>query len=573
MTRKMRSGWVRSRKQEKGIALATALICLFVASTLAAGVMYSTQSEIWTTASYRSTAQARYIAEAGASQAINWLQNYWTANGSTYLTTNAANFCLGVYPVQYRAGGGTCATPPATGETNYVFAGSGVTNITDTMSSADATTATDFRSKLNNKSITVGSVTGTFSAAVQLLSAYQVNAQWVTKWKIISQGTTSGARPALVQVVEVVDNVVTRSSTDAYAPSFNYGIFATGTGCNVLSMVGGGHRTDSYNSATSGGNVNPPLNGNGGDVGSMGNLKITNGATIMGNYYTPQYSTGDYGISNSAGGGYGASASCGSTVFGVNEDNSGSQVGCTSAGCPDSSSGWYASSYTFHNSLFHQRTYVLPSAYTTIPDPVMPSVAANTNACNGFRNLCNGGSGGGAGCAVTIPPSSNGGSANYGQANFGSCAVITLQPGVYNFDTLYISNGAQIVLPASGAVTINILNAGGAATPLNVDGGTVANNGGNPANLAFVYGGSNTINLAAGSNMFATVYAPHANVTLSGNAGLFGSVVGHTMSFAGSAHIIYDNNLRNKSTNIPVGTTTTYTVGQLHVDEFSWSVY
>lgn len=72
------------------------------------------------------------------------------------------------------------------------------------------------------------SVSGTYTVALQLLSAYQVNSQWVSKWKIISQGSVTGSRPAMVQVVEVVDNVVVSSSNGTFAPSFNYALYATG---------------------------------------------------------------------------------------------------------------------------------------------------------------------------------------------------------------------------------------------------------------------------------------------------------------------------------------------------------
>lgn len=179
------------------------------------------------------------------------------------------------------------------------------------------------------------------------------------------------------------------------------------------------------------------------------------------------------------------------------------------------------------------------------------------------------GSGGGSGCAITIPPNPTG---NYGVANFGSCAVITLQAGIYNFDTLSISNGATVIVPSNGSVVINIFNASGASTPLNQNGGTIANNGGDPNNLTFVYDGTGTVNVNNGANMFATIYAPHASVVVGGNAGLYGAVVGNNFQFTGSGHVIYDVNLKNEQSHVPTSTTGQPT-NVAHIDGFSWSAY
>jgi hypothetical protein len=140
-------------------------------------------------------------------------------------------------------------------------------------------------------------------------------------------------------------------------------------------------------------------------------------------------------------------------------------------------------------------------------------------------------------------------------------------------DSILVSNGAKVILPSTGSVVINILDNGTASTPLNVNGGTVANNGGNPANLTFVYAGTKPINLAAGANMFASVYAPNSAATISGNAGLFGAIVSNTAIFQGSGHVIYDTNLANQHWNVNTGSTSTLSAGKLHIDEFSWSTF
>jgi Tfp pilus assembly protein PilX len=585
-----------SLTRESGIALIMALICLAVISTLAVGVMFSTQSEIWTSSNYRATTQARYLAEAGAQQAINYIQTTY-APPSNF---TAATFNLNTVPVT-----------TVSGSQPLILATSGMTApYTDTYSAIDTTQETAFQSYFataTTQTAFASMASGAhFDVGMQLLSAYQgTDGKWLMRWKIVSEGavnkigtTLTNSGNARVQVVEVVDNVVTYTSgsSSSSSPTYAAGVFATGKGCGAITMSGGQY-TNSYNSTTQLGVTSPSLANTGGDVATYGNVTITNGAYIIGNVFTPFYNLGTTGTYGIAGGptwpGLNSptsnawSAKCstasGGTEWAVYEDNSGSSVGCTAASSGSCS----------------QKTYALPSPAPSYPTPCLPSgnctaacvasglcasvvpatVTANTATCSGYNGLCSGGNGGGSGCAITIPPSTlpNGsagtGAANFGTVNFGSCAVITLQAGTYNMDSLLVSNGAKIVLPSTGSVVINILDQGTATNPLNVNGGIVANNGGAPANFTFVYGGTKTLNLAAGANMFASVYAPNAPVSLSGNAGLYGAIVTNTATFSGSGHVIYDTSLGGQKWNINTGSTVGSVTGTLHVDEFSWSAF
>jgi hypothetical protein len=450
-------------------------------------------------------------------------------------------------------------------------------NIDSTRDAAFQTYFADAAAKTPFASI---SSSARFDVALQLLTAVQAtdgSGKWLTKWKIVSQGTlgtissTSTTGRARVQVVEIVDNVtiVNPPGTSPLLPTYTAGVFATGTGCGAITMSGGQY-TNSYNSSTSGGSSNPSFSGTSGNVATYGNVSISGGAYVVGNVYTPFYgagTTGTYGISGGPWPGLNGSVACstgsGGTEWAVNEDNSGSGVGCTAQS----------------SSSCSQKTYALPTPAPSYPTPTMPAVATNTAACSGYNGLCNGGSGGGSGCAITVPPSTNPdgtagtGAANFGKVNFGSCAVITLQAGTYNMDSLYISNGAKVLLPPTGNVIINILDKGTANPPLSIDGGTVANNGGDPSALTFVYAGTKTINLAAGANMFASVYAPNAPATVSGNAGLYGAVVCNTASFSGSGHVIYDTHLGGQSWHVGSPPPATTGTSSLHVDEFSWSAF
>ncbi len=560
--KRSRSG--RSRRSEEGVALIIALLCTLLISILAAGIIFSTQSELWTTSNYRSTTQARYVAEAGAQQTINWIVQNWTPPANL---TDTSQFNLSVFPALYVGG----STPQ-----KIVFAGNGLGTITDTYSGINNTLDTNFKNSLANVSSPFSAIKGSasFNVAAQLLSATQVTvaggSQWLTKWKIISQGTVGGIRPAKVQVVEIMADVPTASGSSSTVPNFAYAVLATGTGCNVVQMTGGSSPTNAYDSQAAGnvGDPTPTLLGTGGSVASFGNVYIHNGAHINGTVYSPSYNAGTSGTngiscpswtaacgSTSTGWNGGQACSSPSKVWSVNEDNSGSAVGCTNG-----------------NSCTQSVQNMPPSmsSPSAMPTPTMPTVTANTSACSALPGgLCNGGSGGGGGCAATMAPSAAG--TSYGLVNFGSCAVITLQAGTYNFDTLLISNGATINLPASGSVVINIMNSSASTTPFTTNGGTLVNGGKDPNNLTFVYAGSNTINLNNGASMFSTIYAPNASVTVSGNGGLFGAVVGKTFNFTGSGHVYYDTHLAGQTPHVYYSGGGV--VSTAHLDEFSWSAY
>jgi hypothetical protein len=557
---------------ERGVALILALLIALVLSTMAAGVMFTTQTEVWGSASYRGAEQARYIAEVGAQRAANWLQATY-APTSAILTDlqNTAKYDLTKYPIV------SLASTKATGFTSN-------TNLAD-LEYYDSTGALACSSGSTCFSVAVATLPSDFAlpgvkvdVSAQLLSAYNSGTVWNLKWKIDSRGSVGIVKPATAQVTEIFFQQVTPGGNGT-APPFNYGVFATSPNCNSISMSGGQY-TESYSSQATGnvGNANPTVSLSGGNVGTFGNLKLTNGAYIYGDVYAPGYNV----INNSAtvpwagvsGGGawpyYDNSQSCSaSTKYAVNEDNSGSKVGCSggnsSSKCTD-------------------KAYNIPSPVTasTFATPTMPSVASNPNSCSGYSGLCNGGSGNGNygnPPTITLSPScidaacktAGSGPINYGNVTFAANAVINLQAGVYNMETLNITAGASIVGPSNGYVVINILNNVASSTPLNVNGGTMTNGGGDPNNLSIAYAGSNTVNLTAGSNMFATIYAPNAPITVSGNAGFYGGVVGSTVSFAGSGHVVYDTHLASESTHVPIPGGGAQT-GPLHLDQFSWTM-
>jgi Tfp pilus assembly protein PilX len=539
----------RTYGAESGIALIVALLVLLLLSIMAAGVMFTTQAEIWTTSNYRFTTQARYAAEAGAHQTVSWLSNTWQPSADA--ATDIGAMTIDSIPVKLSGqpavlGSGT--TAPAA-------------NWPGTASAA---------SFASTNSIQLPGVNGIAGATVtnsaQLLEATYYpdvtsGLKYTTKWKVTSLGkvTNPGGNPISVQVVAIVE-----SSIFAYpgggVPKWAFGVMATGTGCgasgNGVIQMAGGQYTGSYSSSANAGATSPPITLSGGDIGSMGTVKLTNGAYIYGNLASAIVANGVVG---GPGSGKSTPACNTTTPQAAIEDNSGSVI---TNNQPKTSAPNTAGA--------------IPDDQKTHPDPLMPSVAANTSACSAFNGICNGGSGYYDATlkqfisAITLPPNPT---SNYGVASFGGSVTITLQPGTYNFDTLTVANGSKFILPTTGIVNINILNASNSSTPLTWNGGTMVNGGGDPNNLTFIYAGTKTINVNAGTNVFGTIYAPNASLIVDGNAGLFGAVVANNIKFQGSGHVIYDTDLKNKVPNVPVQGASTKKVTPMHIDEFSWSAF
>lgn len=559
-----------------------ALLTILIVSTLAAGLMFTTQSEIWTTSNYRAVTEARYAAEAGVQRATYFLSSKWAAPASPTLSTTAT-FNLTDLPVSYYKSGSTsCAATPATNcvvlappSTNTSGIAAPIPGITDTYSTIDAAMDTNFNAALNSTTSPFPGIAGSpnYTVAAQLLSAsYDSQAGWITSWKIISQGSVNGVRQAKVQVVATVSNklVTSSTSTSVAVPAFKFGAWANSTACSAIQLSGGSN-TESYNSTTQVGVASPTLTTGGGDIATLGNVYMHNSAMVYGNIFAPNYNLGDpnastngtstyypYGVSGGPTWPYWNSnsatpESCSATwPYAVNMDNSGGTgFGCSSSSCVDKAS-------------------KLPTGYTTpYPTAAMPSGAPttnNTSACS-LGSECTGNFGSG---SLTFPPSNT----SYGAVTLASNDDFYFSAGNYYFDTLTVTASARIHL-TSAPVVIYILNGANAAQPLNFTGGNQTNQGGNPNNLTFVYNGTQQVHVGSISSnaVFATFYAPNANITFDGNGNIFGAVIGNTVAITGGGHINYDTNLANSTPNVTTGSSSTNVASPFHITEFSWSAF
>jgi Tfp pilus assembly protein PilX len=253
----------RAWKDERGVSLLVALLTLIIVSMLAAGLIFVTRTETLTSANYTQLAQARYAAEAGVQNTINWLSNSYTAPTNPSFNTAAI-------PV-------TCTGGCSSNGSAVVL--SGLSSIASNY--PDSTVATAYNTALSNQTLT-GLSSASYSTYAKLLATSSgTGVSWLSggggaqTWQITSQGTVAGIRPATVQVVATYERT-------GGTPIFPFAVFATGTACPTINFSSSGN-TDSYDSSQ--GTYAATVQTTGGDIGTNGSLNLSGSSTINGNAY------------------------------------------------------------------------------------------------------------------------------------------------------------------------------------------------------------------------------------------------------------------------------------------------
>src|SRR5262249_52360940 len=124
---------------------------------------------------------------------------------------------------------------------------------------------------------------------------------------------------------------------------------------------------------------------------------------------------------------------------------------------------------------------------------------------------------------------------------------------------------SQLIID-SAPVVINVAGAGltGNNAAVDMTGGTISNTvNSKPSDLQILYGGSQPMKLAGGTNAFAVAYSPNAPVTFTGGSDWYGAVVGNTVTDTGGTDIHYDRSLGQ---NVDI-------IGNYHTTSFGWSKY
>lgn len=114
---------------------------------------------------------------------------------------------------------------------------------------------------------------------------------------------------------------------------------------------------------------------------------------------------------------------------------------------------------------------------------------------------------------------------------------VTMPPGIYYFNNFTLSGNA--VLNVSGPVTIYVT--GG------IDLGGTPTAGSVPANLKILDMGSGAVTISGTGAYYMDLYAPNAAVSLNGNVGFYGALVGSTLQASGNPAMHFDTALLNSA--------------------------
>ena len=562
---------------EKGSALIFALLAILVLSILGATVMFTSQSQTWTSLNYRQTAQARYVAEAGVQATINWLSNSTgsTAYPAPTIATSYPGFTVTAYPIQCAATGNGCSSTTAPVMLSSTSSNSNYYDPTGNVATNFAAVASGTVSGITGASYKTTAALLRMPPATTIVSWLSSPAQQT--WQITSVGTVQGVTTSTVQVVETFDRLTT--------PVFTNGLETTSNICGSITFASSGSYTDSYNSNNGPYSTTTNSQTSGGNIGTNGNVYLGSGVTVNG---TITAENTIVATSNQAG--TSPNPPC---LNGVTNK--------TGKGTFDQ--GTYKEPATFVGKLPWGCT-----AQPCYPPPVIISGVSKPNitTSQNINSQCASMTGCSAGTAVNVydgPGSNHSGSTisanvytlapgSYGNITIGNTSgnaadvtVVHVSAGTYNINSIDMgSDDAQVVIDSgpvvfnmvgncsSGCPTesglpsgfssteiVHISGAGGlnACAPSGGN-GTVANPGsygnvtcgtaktpfnGIPANMQFVYGGTNTVRLG-GMPFAAAIYAPAAGYYTPGApVGLYGSVIASIFNDSSGSPWHYDNAL------------------------------
>jgi hypothetical protein len=155
----------------------------------------------------------------------------------------------------------------------------------------------------------------------------------------------------------------------------------------------------------------------------------------------------------------------------------------------------------------------------------------------------------------------------YKDAKVLSGSTMTLRGGHnYVFNSLTMNSGSQIVIvqdnPAIPKAVNVYIKGTSATTALDLSAGSINNPSYDSQRLTFQYGGTNAVKLNGGTTTALVLNAPNADVTLNGNADIYGSIVGKTVTDNGGAKLHFDRHLSASGT--------TYSLGHDMLSAFTW---
>jgi hypothetical protein len=513
-----------NHRNERGVALFVAILALLLLTAVAAGMMYLSSTETSISSNFKAEETAYFAARAGVEEVRDRM-----------LPTS-------VYAAPYSIAPqvATLALPPGNPAALYVLPAS------VTMSDVTNTTAPNpyFDDELCHD-LTIGSMTQNTTANIRCttvpsgsswypstqpasVAPVALDYKWVRVtlkannsnaavpvngvasnanvvcWNGISEITAGSTSASACNSMTPIANPVYLVTALAVTPSgarrvvqeeiaqtpvggLPGGLFAVGTGCSALHLAGNA-MTGSFNSATEGTPTNPPSNqtSSGGNVGSNGNVSLGGTSTnVNGSISTYQPPT----VGACPGNGVSTSGSPGH----------GSIVGLGSPYSPPT---------------------------PPIPNPLPPQTKVT------YKD-------------TTLTPGS------YGNATMQGSVTLqggtTGSPAVYTFNSIDFNGNATVQI--TGPVVINLAGQPNMANVLDMTGGSFANNTYVPSQFVINYGGSGAIKISGGTDAFAVINAPNADLTFIGGSNFYGQAIGKTITDQGGTNFYWDTSLTSPPPN------------------------
>jgi hypothetical protein len=450
---------------------------MLVAVAVGGSFMILGQTETFASANYKQMTQARYAAESGVHKTINYLLNSYTQPGavsdpmSAYTTTG--------WPVTY-GGSAVVLSANSSVSSNYPV----------------SATQTAFNTA-GQGTLTLDGTTVSYQTSAKLLSMLSTYTYGMTTpqiaqiWLITGDGSTSGTRPATVEVTATLETQVT--------PYSMYGLFATNPGCGALSFSS--VTTDSYDSSaiTLSGGV-PVTDNYGGNVGTNGNLTEGGGSVVNGSLSTPRT-----GVGNCKSG----------AIDALTQNGNKTQVTGGEVQLPQAV------------------TYTTPSLPSPLPATGNLNVTS-ASACSsitGLSAVCATSTGG-----FTFTPA--GGTVSVADLKLTSGTVAHFGAGTYNLNSISLQGNSQVIID-SGPVIFNVVGTG-QTNPVDFSGGSVSNSTFIPSNFQIIYAGTNGVQISGGASTSLMAFAPNAAMSLTGGSGIYGALIAATISDQGGTKVHYD---------------------------------
>jgi Tfp pilus assembly protein PilX len=496
--------------RQRGVALIMALLTLFVLSALAAAIIFVTQTETWSTSNYKAMVQARYAAEAGAQNTLNWLLYTYTPPASM------SAYDLTKFPVQDSATHSPIILSAMTGVTaNY----------------PDSTIQSAFSSALKDTSVTGDGVPASYEVTAKLLTMLPGSGAFGTTlgipqtWEITSQGNVAGVRNAQVQVVMRIER--------QGLPIFPYGVVGLGNTCPDVNFSGG--TMDSWNSAA--GTYAATHQNSGASIATNGNVTLTGGST---------------------------------RIYGVISSSSNITIG----GCPDGITNSVGGTpWNSLQQLPQTIVYPNPPAPNPMTPNTNINVNSNT-CWSGSPSGCSTSSSaavcgtGNTPCVLLAPNSPAATATNYG--NITSNSNLVLSAGTYYINSLNLNGGSMTLTSYPVVINLGGNGIGAGQTLLASQSSTTINDGGIPANLQIITAAGAglsanppVITMNGSSSLYGVVYAPGAYVHITGSSQFLGSVIGQKVTSDSSGGFSYDRALQNRFN----------FAGPYYRNSFSWSKF